>query len=293
MIHKTRYEYVSTVYQSHNTGHLLPIVIPGQSMGESSVTLNPLPAEIHHHSDYFGNCFSLFRIDVAHDELDVTAKFWVEREERHLPKWDLTWKDAQTIFTREAHHLPKDCWACLPQSKATLHLPELALEFEQILHRHPTFTEGCHSIMSYIFETYKFDGQASTVSTPIIDIYRQKRGVCQDFSHIMLSGLRSLGIPCKYVSGYIETLPPPGEEKLVGVDASHAWISVFVPGYGWLDLDPTNNMVPSLRHVSLASGRDYHDVSPLKGHFVGNSQHQLSVSVDVREWTPNQTVQSL
>ena len=135
---------------------------------------------------------------------------------------------------------------------------------------------------SKIFNEFKFDSNFSTISTPLQDIFSQRKGVCQDFSHLAIACLRALGFAVKYVSGYIETLPPPGKPKLVGSDASHAWFSVFVPTQGWFDFDPTNNKQAGEEHIVTALGRDYCDVSPLKGMVFGGAKNpRLTVSVDV------------
>src|SRR5262249_29624550 len=132
-----------------------------------------------------------------------------------------------------------------------------------------------------IYAEFKFDTHASTVLTRVQDFFKARRGVCQDFAHLMVASLRSLGLPARYVSGYLETIPPPGKPKLVGSDASHAWASLWCGNQGWVDLDPTNNLLPSDRHITTAWGRDYSDVPPLRGVLVGSGQHKLTVSVDV------------
>jgi transglutaminase-like putative cysteine protease len=133
-----------------------------------------------------------------------------------------------------------------------------------------------------IFTEFTYDPQATTTTTPVETSFDLKRGVCQDFAHIQIACLRSLGLSARYVSGYLHTLPPPGKPKLVGADASHAWVSLYIPGTGWVDLDPTNNVIPTDQHLTLAWGRDYSDVTPVKGTVLGGGQHQLSVTVDVK-----------
>jgi len=132
-----------------------------------------------------------------------------------------------------------------------------------------------------IHRDFKFDPTATTVATPLARVLEQRRGVCQDFAHLQIACLRSLGLPARYVSGYLETVPPPGQAKLLGADASHAWVSFFCPGLGWIDVDPTNNLLPSMQHITLGWGRDYGDVSPIRGVLVGGEEHTLTVSVDV------------
>jgi transglutaminase-like putative cysteine protease len=132
-----------------------------------------------------------------------------------------------------------------------------------------------------IHRDFKFDPTATTVATPLARVLEQRRGVCQDFAHLQIACLRSLGLPARYVSGYLETVPPAGQAKLLGADASHAWVSFFCPGLGWIDVDPTNNLFPSMQHITLGWGRDYGDVSPIRGVLVGGEEHTLTVSVDV------------
>ena len=135
--------------------------------------------------------------------------------------------------------------------------------------------------MGRIHREFKYDARATTIATPLAEMFARKRGVCQDFAHLQIACLRSLGLAARYVSGYLETRPPEGKERLVGADASHAWLQVFCPDFGWLDVDPTNNVPPSDRYILLAWGRDYDDVSPLKGIILGGGSHTVSVAVDV------------
>jgi transglutaminase-like putative cysteine protease len=132
-----------------------------------------------------------------------------------------------------------------------------------------------------IFEDFKYDPKATTVATPLEEVWTKRRGVCQDFAHLGIASLRSLGLPARYVSGYLRTRPPEGKERLVGADASHAWFAVFCPGVGWVDFDPTNNVQPGEEHISVATGRDFADVSPVAGIITGGGAHQVKVSVDV------------
>jgi transglutaminase-like putative cysteine protease len=135
--------------------------------------------------------------------------------------------------------------------------------------------------MHRIHDEFTFDPTATTVSTPVMEVFQQKRGVCQDFAHLMLSCMRSLGLPARYMSGYILTRPPPGKKRLVGADASHAWVSVYCPGFGWIDVDPTNALLVQTEHVTLGWGRDYDDVIPLRGVLLGGGDHELSIAVTV------------
>jgi transglutaminase-like putative cysteine protease len=141
--------------------------------------------------------------------------------------------------------------------------------------------EAALDLTKPIHSDFKFDPTATSVATPLEEVFKHRRGVCQDFAHFQIGCLRSLGLPARYVSGYVETDPPPGQQRLAGADASHAWVSLFCPGLGWLDVDPTNNMVPSSRHITVAWGRDFSDISPIRGVILGSGEHRLKVAVDV------------
>ena len=140
---------------------------------------------------------------------------------------------------------------------------------------------GAMDLIRRIFAEFTYDGEASTIETPVEQVFKKKKGVCQDFAHLAISCLRSLGLPARYVSGYLETLPPPGKPKLLGADASHAWFSIYIPDFGWVDLDPTNNLAVNETYVTVAWGRDYGDVAPVKGVVLGGGSHLLTVSVSV------------
>jgi len=142
--------------------------------------------------------------------------------------------------------------------------------------------EASFELMQRIYTDFKFDSKFSNVATPLIEVMKAKKGVCQDFAQIAIACVRSIGLPARYVSGYIETLPPPGKEKLIGSDASHAWFSVYIPKFGWIDFDPTNNQIPKNQHITVSYGRDYYDVAPLKGVIYSNGENKMKVSVDIR-----------
>jgi transglutaminase-like putative cysteine protease len=174
-----------------------------------------------------------------------------------------------------------DAWQFIYDSPQIRCSPELA-EFAR-----PSFPAGqpiltaVAAFMSRIHREFTYDSKATTVSTPVEEVFRHRRGVCQDFAHLAIACLRSLGLPARYVSGYLRTQPVPGRDRLVGADASHAWFSVFAPGCGWVDFDPTNDVQPDREHIAIASGRDFSDVSPVSGMIVGGGRHLVRVSVDV------------
>jgi transglutaminase-like putative cysteine protease len=159
--------------------------------------------------------------------------------------------------------------------------PELADYAQSSFLPNRTLVDVVHDLMGRIYKDFTYDPTFTTIATPLSDVLSFRRGVCQDFAHLAIGCLRAYGMAARYISGYVETLPEPGKPRLVGADASHAWFSVYIPGTGWLDFDPTNNTVPLDQHITLAWGRDYADVTPLKGIAFGGGQHTLSVSVDV------------
>jgi hypothetical protein len=281
--HLTRYDYAQAVQTSLHSAHLMPRHDPLQNNMRCQWTITPEPIENHEHRDYFGNHTLIFRVDRPHTSLIVDLNIWVERARPHQLQSTVSWNDAREIFHVYPHRLPPDCWPHLPHSFCTPFLEGLQSYTQESFILGASFFQCCSNLMSRIFKDFKFDGTFSKVDTPIAEVFKHRKGVCQDFAHIMISGLRSLGIPARYVSGYIETLPTPGKEKLVGVDASHAWVAIFFPGFGWVDFDPTNNLIPGEQHISVACGRDYLDVSPVRGIFHGLSEHTLTVNVDVSE----------
>jgi transglutaminase-like putative cysteine protease len=142
--------------------------------------------------------------------------------------------------------------------------------------------EAVYHLINRIYTDFSFTPGFTTISTPLSVVMQERKGVCQDFAHLAISCVHSMGLPARYVSGYLETLAPAGKEKLTGVDASHAWISVFIPGMGWVDFDPTNNQLATEQYISIGWGRDYFDIIPLKGVIMSSSSHELTVSVDVK-----------
>jgi len=167
-------------------------------------------------------------------------------------------------------------------SPFTPHLDELHRFAQKAFHPQRPVLDAALALMQQIFTEFEFVAGATDIATPLGDVLKERKGVCQDFAHLMVGALRTYGLAARYVSGYIETLPPPGQEKLVGTDASHAWCSLYVPQLGWVDFDPTNNLIPAEQHVVLGWGRDFGDVTPLKGVFYGPNEQELAVSVDMR-----------
>lgn len=277
--HLTTYTYTEPVSLCQNVARLTPRDTDSQKLERTRLAVLPEPVTIDRSVDAFGNSASHFSIREPHRALRIEAEHRVTLTQRRLPAASLT--------------APWD--AALPHGEASLLAAQFLHDSRYVRaapdyadYARPSFPpgrpilEGGSDLARRIHTDFAYDPTATTVATPTRDVFRTRRGVCQDFAHLQLSCLRSLGVPARYVSGYLATVPAPGQLRLVGADASHAWISVFCGGDGWIDLDPTNNQYPGERHIVLAWGRDYDDVSPVKGVILGGGQHEVSVSVDAR-----------
>ena len=273
--HRNRYQYVHSVSLSHSHATLLPRDTLNQQVLSARLTILPGTDDVHERQDLFGNRVSRFSIEEVHTELNVLAETEVEVRSNRV---DLS-RDPD--ITDQSGIPAKTRLYCRPSLYVPIGIPEIQQFADQCFTDGCGLIEGTRALNERIFHEFVYDQHFSDVETPVGLVLSEKRGVCQDFAHLMLACLRSKGIACRYVSGYLETDPPAGQPKLMGADASHAWVSVFVPGTGWIDFDPTNGLLPSDRHVTLAWGRDYADVVPLKGLMTGGGQHALEVSVDV------------
>ena len=282
--HRTAYTYEDPVTISHHLARLSPSERKGQRLHSHEVTIEPTPATSNSHIDYFGNQALFFAMRGAHRSLVVTAKSRIEVLQKltpdalATPAWE-TLRDScrADTLTPDAEagefSFPSHFIKCNPQ------FAEYALQ---------TFTPGrpimaaAMGLNSRIHREFAFDPKATDVATPIEEAFLKRRGVCQDFAHIFIACVRSIGLPARYMSGYLETLPPPGKTKMVGADASHAWASVWCgESFGWIEFDPTNDCIPGQRHIAVAHGRDFADVSPLRGVVYGPGSHKLKVAVDV------------
>jgi transglutaminase-like putative cysteine protease len=276
--HTTTYDYATPVSLCQNIAHLTPRVTLGQQVRHTALVINPQPAVVSTRTDYFGNIQTFFAVQEPHRRLCVTAGHLVDVQPRPPlhPALSPPWDALDTAYDPDAFQF----------TLASRHVP---LSRELAEYARPSFppgrplAEAVLDLTARIHREFQYDAQATTVSTPVAEVFRNRRGVCQDFAHLQLACLRTLGLPARYVSGYLRTLPPPGQPHLRGADASHAWIAVFCPTLGWFEVDPTNNLQPSEQHIVLAWGRDFDDVSPIKGVILGGDQHTVSVAVDVEE----------
>ncbi len=283
--HSTRYKYVQRVTRCYNVAHIIPRDTDRQQCLNNRVTISPQPAAAMQRDDYFGNTAYHFEIQMPHTELEITAQSDIVMvdHDRELD-FDLTASYGELL-----EHLRQ------PSTQEAIDAREFLLdspliECSQALkdYAEPSFQlerslrAAVKDLTTRIFTDFSYDPHFTTIATPLASVLEHKRGVCQDFAHLQIGCLRSMGIPAKYVSGYIETLPAPGEQKLVGADATHAWIAYFSPDEGWVEYDPTNNSAANTQHIVTAFGRDYVDVTPVRGVIFGGGKAPiLEVSVDV------------
>jgi transglutaminase-like putative cysteine protease len=281
--HRTTYHYSEPVTLGHNSTHLTPRTLPRQRCLANRLAILPVPSCQRNWIDYFGNHVNYFTVEEEHRELTVTAISEVAMESAQPPAVSPagTWEEARDAIRRRRDSID------IAAAPFSFDSPCVGRDDRLASYAAISFTPGrplleaALDLTCRIFHEFKYDPTATSVSTPTMEVFEKRRGVCQDFAHLEIGCLRSLGLAARYVSGYLLTDPRPGQPRLLGADASHAWLSVFCPGLGWVDLDPTNNVIPSMRHVTLAWGRDYGDVCPIKGVFLGGGSHWMSVAVDV------------
>lgn len=288
VLHRTTYEYESPVLHGRHVIRQRPRPLPFQTVASSVLRVDPRPVWSRQATDYFGNLVDYIEVIEPHDRLEVDTVSVVSVGRRPvdegLPLFRQTWEaardriaaDTQLFDAREMcldSPLVKRQEALVAFAKDSFEpgrgLLEAVVAFNRMMH-----------------EEFTYDPHVTDVATPIDVVLKERRGVCQDFAHVAVGALRSLGLAARYVSGYLETQPPPGKPRLVGADASHAWASVLVPDYGWVSFDPTNGVLPGERHVVAAWGRDFSDVSPLRGVVLGGGRHTLAVGVDVAPEKP-------
>ena len=282
--HTTEYHYEQPVSHCYNLGYVLPRNTDSQTVFESSVQVTPSNITANTHTDYFGNRVYHFNVPDSHKHLDITAVSTLEVK----PPDNLDLNAGLSCSQNLKNFSELKSEQMLKAREFVLDSPMIRNEAFLADFARPFFGDqrpllaAVLDLNHYIFDEFTYDSEFSTIATPLQDVVKHKRGVCQDFAHLAIGCLRSLGYPARYVSGYLETLPPPGQQKLVGADASHAWFAVFDTGHGWVEFDPTNDKMASEQHITTAWGRDYSDVPPLKGViFGGGKEHDLDVAVDV------------
>jgi len=281
--HVTAYRYQSSVVLAHHLLHLKPRPHPDQALAACRIEISPQPSVIHAYADCFGNEVTYLSLQEPH--LDLTIESRLELERKPSPGLDLaatpSWEELRARLAVAAEAGPRRAAGF---AYASPRIPKLAALAEYAA---PSFPNGrpvglaAIDLMERIHRDFVFDPAATTVSTPLDEVLATRRGVCQDFAHLQIGCLRAIGLAARYVSGYLRTAAPAGAPRLQGADASHAWLAVWCGADGWLDLDPTNNQLAGLDYLTLAWGRDYDDVSPVRGILFGGGANQLAVKVDV------------
>ena len=287
ILHDTIYRYDQPVGESRQIIRLTPRELPWQHALAHRLDVVPEPSRSVDYLDGFGNPVRAIHLESEHDHLMIRAESWVELLPRNIPPPTQTpvWEQVRELLVYHAdQRFAPDALQATAFKFESTHV-RVKREFAE--YAQPVFSPGrplldaVMALMGKIHSEFTFDAEATDVSTPVTDVLANRRGVCQDFSHLMISCLRSMGLAARYVSGYILTRPPPGKPRLVGADATHAWVSVFCPGLGWVDFDPTNNLCPNLEHVTVGWGRDFADVSPLRGVILGGGGHEPEIAVTV------------
>jgi len=287
--HTTTYKYEQGVSFCHNLATLKPKNMLGQTLLEYHLEISPTPAEFSEKLDFFGNTITRFSIQKQHTKLKVTAKSKITRDYSAMPNIYNDFESKQLTLRQALSALQNLSYELLEVKQFILESvliakinPEIKAYSQESFQPDRSVFDACCELMQRIYNDFEFNTKVTNVATPIHEVMADKKGVCQDFAQIAIACVRSVGLPARYVSGYIETLPPPGKEKLIGSDASHAWFSVYIPNFGWVDFDPTNNQLPKNQHVVVSYGRDYYDVPPLKGVIYSTGKNKMKVAVDIR-----------
>jgi len=284
VVHATEYQYAEPVSTSHHQLCLSPRPSERQTTSAEEIAIVPAPVVRRQRTDYFGNRCTNIEMQEPHRALSVVSRFEVDvHAGGRVPEWSPSpaWEEAREAVKRP--RTPELLAAC----SFSFESPHVQIPRQAEAYARRSFGDGRPLLQALLDLTgrinaeFKYDNRATTVSTPVAQVFQHQRGVCQDFAHLAIACLRALGLAARYVSGYLVTTPPPGRPRLVGADASHAWLSVFCPGLGWIDVDPTNNVMPDEHHITVAWGRDFGDVTPMRGVILGGGAHSVRVSVDV------------
>jgi transglutaminase-like putative cysteine protease len=282
--HYTEYTYQEPVSTCFNRLCLTPRSFPGHECLSSEVNVVPNVDELTTRTDFFGNNITFLSIFREHKKLKISATSIVDignRENAELAySSPVRWRNVMDMLYADPGKFQDVIQYTLP-SQYVPYSDVIRAFAEDCLGEDRTLWEVCNDLMHKIYSVLEFKPGFTTINTPVETVVKLRKGVCQDFAHLMIACLRNAGLPARYVSGYIETVPPPGKEKLVGTDASHAWVSVYFPDIGWVEFDPTNNLLPRYKHITTAYGRDYHDVAPIRGIVFSSGEQRLTVKVDV------------
>ncbi len=285
VVHRTEYVYAEPVTLCHNETHLTPRASAAQRVFQHDLVIEPNPAVFSRRKDFFGNPVVYFTVQSAHPRLVVTARSEVERKEEGTARYELsgaTWEDAAARTATDDSPAGLDVRQYLLDSPMATATSEIATYAAESFPSGRPLLEAVRDLTGRIHRDFTYEPGVTTIATPLAEAFRERRGVCQDFAHLAIACVRTTGLAASYVSGYIETVPPPGKERLAGADASHAWFAVYDPDAGWLNFDPTNDQMAVERHITTAWGREYSDVTPMKGIiFGGGATHTATVAVDV------------
>jgi transglutaminase-like putative cysteine protease len=281
--HRTHYTYEESVSYSHHLMKLKPLTCITQQLNSFRLVVTPQPDNSYTLVDYFKNNTAYVCITNPHRELIIDAYSEISLSKLPTPNLDFS-----PLWEGVASQLSNPCsdqdLRASEFSFASSHCPKNPEFADYALESFKPGTPILHAtdhLTKRIYNDFKFDKTASNVNTPVSKTFKQRAGVCQDFAHLQIAMLRSLGLAAIYVSGYLRTEPPPGSPRLIGADASHAWVSVYVPQFGWIEFDATNNVIPTTNHIKIAQGRDYDDICPIRGTFYGGGTQRLKVGVTV------------
>ncbi len=286
--HDTSYNYSDAVPVCHNFVHLTPRDTAWQICRNHKLVIKPTPAISLRRLDYFGNQVTYFSLHEGHRRLSLSAVSRVEVRPFPVadPATSPPWEDVRDALKSDRSPLAMEAYQfCFPSpfiDKLWGELGKALADYALVSFtpRRP-IVEAALELTKRVHREFRYDAAATNVNTPLEDVFRFKHGVCQDLAHVEIGALRAIGLGARYVSGYLLTHPPPGKPRLVGADASHAWLAVYCGSHGWIDFDPTNNLIPTDEHITLGWGRDYGDVCPVAGVFVGGGSNSLTVAVDV------------
>jgi len=276
--HTTRFSYEAPVSRCLNEVHLTPRQLPYQQVRETGIQVEPVPAFLRHRKDYFGNEVSTFAVIDVHYSLTATARSLVEVSgSDEAIESTISWEDARDTIALTEDSSTLEASEFLYPSPYVPAVPDMAAFARETFTDGRPLLESATELSHRIHSEFKYLPKATSIDMPLAEVMRRRHGVCQDFAHVMIGALRSLRLAARYVSGYVRSGP-----KVQGAQASHAWVSVFVPGTGWISFDPTNDVMPTDAHVTLAWGRDYGDVTPVKGVTLGGGGQSIDVEVYVK-----------
>ncbi|HJV26330.1 MAG TPA: transglutaminase family protein [Aromatoleum sp.] len=287
VLHSTLYDYAMPVQLAHHLLHLVPRHCPWQRIEAHALRVDPAPTSHLEVSDAFGNPVSCIELAVPHDHLHVESEISLRVAPRPwLGKLDDQdrWEDVTTLLCYQARPLSDEL---VEAERMRFESPGVRVKRELEEYAAPSFSakrplvDATLNLMARIHDEFHYDPEATEVGTTVLEVLERKSGVCQDFAHLMVGCLRSMGLAARYVSGYLRTDPPAGQPRMLGADASHAWVAVYVPAHGWIEFDPTNNCLADERHLVIGWGRDFVDVSPIRGVIQGGGEHTLKVGVTV------------